>query len=265
MADSDIMIVDDNPANLKLLEDMLEQQGHEVRSFPLGRLALAAAKDHSPDLMLLDVNMPEMNGYEVCERLKATPELFDIPVIFLSALNETQDKVKAFRSGAVDYISKPFQFEEVHARVETHLSLHALQRELKAQNERLERTVAARTRELSDANHRLTILDTSKNDFLNLISHEFRTPLNGLLGVGEIILDNMPATEENIKLQALFERSRQRILAILGDAMLLTEIDVNGERFRSARVSFDEALKSALEQTAEFAQSRRVALAVAAG
>ncbi len=83
------MIVDDRPANLKLLEDMLVQQGHEVRSLPLGRLALAAALKHPPALMLLDVNMPEMDGYEVCERLKSTPELSGIPVIFLSALNET--------------------------------------------------------------------------------------------------------------------------------------------------------------------------------
>src|ERR1700729_4063897 len=105
MPESDIMVVDDNPANLKLLEDMLLQRGHEVRSFPRGRLALAAATNCTPDLMLLDINMPEMNGYEVCERLKSTPQLCDIPVIFLSALNETHDKVRAFRSGAVDYIS----------------------------------------------------------------------------------------------------------------------------------------------------------------
>ena len=125
------MIVDDNPANLKLLEDMLRRQGYEVRSFPRGRLALAAAEQEPPDLILLDIDMPEMNGYEVCERLKSTAELSGIPVIFLSALNETQDKVKALQSGAVDYISKPFQFEEVHARVETHLKLHDLQRALK--------------------------------------------------------------------------------------------------------------------------------------
>ncbi len=113
---SDIMIVDDHPANLMLLEEMLMRQGHEVRSFPLGRLALAAAMRTPPDLILLDINMPEMNGYEVCEHLKSSPDLANIPVIFLSALKETQDKVKAFESGAVDYISKPFQFEEVHAR-----------------------------------------------------------------------------------------------------------------------------------------------------
>jgi len=123
------MIVDDNPANLKLLEEMLLQRGQEVRSFPLGRLALASAAKNPPDLILLDINMPEMNGYEVCERLKASPELSGIPVIFLSALNDIQDRVKAFQYGAVDYISKPFQFEEVHARVETHLKLHQLQQD----------------------------------------------------------------------------------------------------------------------------------------
>src|ERR1700733_2491195 len=127
MTQCDIMIVDDNPANLKLLEDMLVQRGYRVRSFPRGRLALMAAMKNPPDLILLDINMPEMNGYEVCERLKSTGTLADIPVIFLSGLNETEDKVKAFRAGAVDYISKPFQFEEVHARVETHLKLHHFQ------------------------------------------------------------------------------------------------------------------------------------------
>src|ERR1041385_4669341 len=163
----DIIIVDDNPANLKMLEDMLVQQGHEVRSFPRGRLALAAAMNHVPGLILLDINMPEMNGYEVCERLKTDKGLADIPVIFLSALNETADKVKAFRSGAVDYISKPFQFEEVNARVETHLKLHALQEELRLRNQSLEAAVAERTRELAEANQRLTILDRAKNEFLS--------------------------------------------------------------------------------------------------
>ena len=119
------MVVDDNPANLKLLEDMLRQHGYEVRSFPRGRLALAAADQEPPDLILLDINMPEMNGYEVCEQLKSSDRLSGIPVIFLSALNAIEDKVKGFRSGGVDYISKPFQFEEVQARVETHLKLTA--------------------------------------------------------------------------------------------------------------------------------------------
>jgi len=231
-----------------------------VRSFPLGRLALAAAIEGPPDLILLDINIPEMNGYEVCERLKSTEGLRDIPVIFLSALNEIQDKVKGFQSGAVDYISKPFQFEEVHARVDLHLKLHDLQRTLKLQNERLEEAVAARTLELAEANQRLTILDRSKSEFLTLISHEFRTPLNGILGVGELILDAMPATEENSELKAMFERSRRRILSILEDALLLTQIDVKGEQFRSAPISLHTALTRATEHTREFAESRRVTL-----
>jgi DNA-binding response OmpR family regulator len=255
-----IMVVDDNPDNLKVLEDMLRQQGHEVRSFPRGRLALAAAARNPPDLILLDINMPEMNGYEVCERLKSTDEFSGIPVIFLSALNETEDKVKAFGSGATDYLSKPFQFEEVYARVETHLKLHDLQRALKLQNEHLEETVAARTRELAQANERLTMLDRSKSDFLNLISHEFRTPLVGLFGVSELILEEMSSTVEHNELKEVFDHSRRRILSILDDALLLTHIDVNGENLRSAPVSLSAALSRAIESTTQFAESHHVKL-----
>jgi two-component system sensor histidine kinase/response regulator len=210
--------------------------------------------------VLLDVTMPEMNGYEVCQRLKSTGTLSDVPIIFLSALNEIQDKVKAFRAGGVDYISKPFQIEEVHARVETHLKLHDLQRALKLHNERLEEAVAARTRELEEANRRLTVLDRSKNDFLNLISHEFRTPLNGLLGVGQLILEGMPSCKENIELQGLFERSRRRIVSLLDDALTLTQIDVNGDQFSCTPVSLHAALSRAIHSTTEFAKSRRVVL-----
>ena len=132
------MVVDDNPANLKLLEEMLRLHRYEVRSFPRGRLALAAAEQEPPDLILLDINMPEMNGYEVCEQLKSTARLAGVPVIFLSALDAVEDKVKGFRSGGVDYISKPFQFEEVQARVETHLKLRRAQQ---AEHDLLEKTL----------------------------------------------------------------------------------------------------------------------------
>ncbi len=134
-----IMVVDDTPANLKLLEDMLRKQRYEVRSFPLGRLALASAEQEPPDLILLDVDMPEMNGYEVCERLKSSARLAGIPVIFISALNATGDKVKGFRSGGADYVSKPFQFDEVQARIETHLKLWRAQQ---AERDLLERTLS---------------------------------------------------------------------------------------------------------------------------
>src|SRR5580658_4281381 len=124
---ADIMVVDDQPANLRLMEDMLRLKGYGVRSFPRGRMALAAAIRQPPDLILLDINMPEMDGLEVCQRLKSSKLLASIPVIFLSALNETRDRIKAFQFGGYDYLTKPVDLEEAHVRIETQLRLHELQ------------------------------------------------------------------------------------------------------------------------------------------
>jgi two-component system sensor histidine kinase/response regulator len=253
-----IMAVDDHPANLRLLEDMLLQRGHQVHSFPRGRMALAAAAKDPPDLILLDVNMPEMDGYEVCEQLKADDKLSHIPVIFLSALDETTDKVKALRSGGVDYVSKPFQVEEVLARVETHLELHRLQQVLELQNDRLEEIVTSRTRELAEAHARLTVLDQAKSHFLSLISHELRTPLNGLLGVGDLILCELEPGPQSAELHELFEQSRQRLLSIIDDALLLTQIEVEGETFATTPVSLRAALTRAVDEVNEFAKLRQV-------
>ena len=130
---------------------MLKDRGFKVRPVPSGKLALLAAERDPPDLILLDINMPEMNGYEVCEQLKATESLQGIPVIFISALTEQLDKVKAFAIGGVDYITKPFQMEELHARVETHLRLHRLQTELQETNARLELANRRMSRDLNAA------------------------------------------------------------------------------------------------------------------
>jgi sigma-B regulation protein RsbU (phosphoserine phosphatase) len=141
-AKGNLLIVDDKPANLRLLASMLVEQGYKVRSAINGPLALTATAAAPPDMILLDINMPEMNGYEVCERLKADQDTRDIPIIFISALGETQDKVRAFQVGGVDYITKPFQVEEVLARVETHLALRRLQKQLQGANARFERELA---------------------------------------------------------------------------------------------------------------------------
>ena len=133
-----ILVVDDTPANLQVLAGMLKDRGYKVRPVPSGKLALLAARRDPPDLILLDINMPEMNGYEVCEHLKADDNLKGIPVIFISALTEQLDKVKAFAIGGVDYLTKPFQMEELHARIETHLKLRRLQIELEEYSRHLE-------------------------------------------------------------------------------------------------------------------------------
>jgi len=121
---------------------MLAEQGYKVRSVISGQMALTATQAAHPDLILLDINMPEMNGYEVCERLKADEKTRDIPILFISALDAIEDKVKAFTVGGLDYITKPFQFEEVLARVETHLSLRELQKRLQDANRRFEQELA---------------------------------------------------------------------------------------------------------------------------
>ncbi|MGD8968292.1 MAG: SpoIIE family protein phosphatase [Anaerolineae bacterium] len=138
----DILIVDDKPANLRLLAQMLAEQGFTVRAVTSGARALAALQSAPSDLVLLDIKMPGMNGYEVCARLKADAQTRDIPVIFISSLDEVADKLNAFSAGGVDYVTKPFQLDEVLARVETHLALRDLQRRLQDANRRLERELA---------------------------------------------------------------------------------------------------------------------------
>ena len=133
-----ILIVDDTPANALLLARMLTLRGYHARAVHSGALALQAARLEPPDLFLLDIKMPEMDGYELCELLKADPLLEEIPVIFVSVLNETVDKVQGFRVGGVDFVTKPFQLEEVYARVEAHLRIRSLQRRLLEQQMKLQ-------------------------------------------------------------------------------------------------------------------------------
>ncbi|MBN3887529.1 MAG: response regulator [Nostoc sp. JL34] len=143
---ADILVIDDTPENLNLLSAMLTEQGYKVRSVTKGSTGLRGANAVPPDLILLDVNMPEMNGYEVCQHLKANDRTREIPVIFISALGDVLDKVKAFAVGGVDYITKPFQLEEVLARIENHLTIWKLQQQLQAQNERLQQEIHERTK-----------------------------------------------------------------------------------------------------------------------
>lgn len=143
-AEANVVIVDDNPNNLRLLGGILEDAGFKVRPAPNGEMALRSIGVQPPELILLDIRMPDMDGYEVCTRLKADEQTRDIPVIFISALQEAEDKTAAFKAGGVDYITKPFNIEEVLARVRTHLQLYRMR-------ENLEQLVEERTEELRTA------------------------------------------------------------------------------------------------------------------
>jgi K+-sensing histidine kinase KdpD len=161
---ANVLVVDDIVDNIRLLTGILEQSGYEVRPATSGAQALQAAENDAPDLVLLDVNMPEMDGYEVCRRLKASAALRDVPVIFLTALSDIADKIKAFEVGGVDYITKPFHIEEVQVRVKTQLALR---------NANLM---------LAKSYSRLQELEQRRDELVHMVVHDMRSPLTILTG-----------------------------------------------------------------------------------
>jgi DNA-binding NtrC family response regulator len=184
-----ILVVDDTPANIAVLLDYLSRQGFTVLVARDGESALENVAISQPDLLLLDVMMPGLDGYETCRRLKANPASRDIPVIFMTALSDTSDKIRGFEVGAVDFVTKPFQHEEVLARVNTHLALRKLRRELETANEQLEHRVAERTAELRQALDQVEQLKNqldAENDYLREelnLNHTFEE----IIGQSEIL------------------------------------------------------------------------------
>lgn len=185
----DILIVDDTPANLHFLSNILMNQGYKVRKALNGRMAMIACQTILPDIILLDIMMPEMDGYEVCQRLKADEKTCKIPVIFLSALDDVLDKVKAFAVGGVDYITKPFQIEEVIVRVENQLTIQHLQKKLTQQNEaladlnqNLEKLVEQRSKQLIEQEKTALIGRWAQG-----MVHNLRTPLQAIMICNDLI------------------------------------------------------------------------------
>ena len=210
-----ILIVDDTPANLHLLTNMLAEQQYKVRPVPNGTLALRAVKSALPDLILLDINMPGLNGFEVCQRLKADEATREIPVIFLSALHETVDKVRAFEVGAVDYVTKPFQLEEVLARIQTHLSLRHLQKQLQESNEALRQQTA----ELEARNEEL-------DAFAGTVAHDLRGPLTPIIGMADILGKYYASSldERGQRIVARISTSGHRMADIIQALLLLARL-----------------------------------------
>jgi len=203
-----ILVVDDTPANLRLLSDLLAEQGYKVRSAISGEIALRAALAAPPDLIMLDINMPEMSGYEVCEHLKNDAQTCDIPIIFISALGEIHDKVAAFTAGGVDYITKPFQFEEVLARVETHIALMTLQR-------RLQQEITQRDTVIEE-------LDV----YIHALTHELKSPLSGVITYSEMLgskLAENAADQEKSTAQQI-SKAGHTMNAIIDKLTLLTNV-----------------------------------------
>jgi two-component system sensor histidine kinase/response regulator len=208
VAQGDILIVDDTPANLVLLSQILRARGYKVRPVPSGPLALDAAQAAPPDLVLLDVNLPEMSGYEVCERLKVSERTRDVPILFISALDNLDSKVKAFKAGGVDYITKPFQVEEVTARVATHLTLRQLQKQMQSIN--------------ADLQTRNAELDT----FAHTVAHDLKNALNTIMGHAELLeadLDTLALESIRTSVHAV-ARMSHKMNNIVEELMLLAGV-----------------------------------------
>lgn len=180
--DQRILIVDDSPSVLKILNDALRAE-YQISVTTSGKDALAVAAAQRPDLILLDIKMPDMDGYEVCRRLKQSPETQDIPILFVTVLNESEDEAKGLELGAVDYITKPIAPAVVQARVRAHMRL-------KRHQDQLEEEVRERTRELADARARAEEANRAQGEFITNISHEIRTPMISILGMTELMLES---------------------------------------------------------------------------
>lgn len=237
-----IMVVDDEPDNLDVLLRLLEKEGLDVTAFPDGRRALGAARESSPDLVLLDVRMPEMDGYDVCRRFKQENALEDIPILFLSALDNTEDKIRGFEAGAVDYIAKPLQADEVLARVRTHL-------ELRRYRLHLQDLLQQHSEALVEAHRRLRVWDKAKNDWLKILAHEVRTPLTGVFAVADLAVDELA---ENSRLRSLipeYRKSRERMNKLVSDASMLAQLDIESKDFQFVDCSLQTTLRKAIDET----------------
>jgi CheY-like chemotaxis protein len=237
-----ILIVDDVSANLKILGEILKREGYKVRPVPNGMLALQVAEMEKPDLILLDIMMPEMDGFEVCRRLKENPMLNDIPVIFISALNDTKDIVKALKSGGVDFITKPFQSEEVTARVKTHLKLYRQSKELQEQSKSLQELIA------------------TKDKFFSIIAHDLRGPLGGFMSLTEMMVDDSAEfppdqlKEINIELS----QSARNIYNLLENLLQWARMQQGQIAFNPAQINLHEMISECLKTLTDASRKKSI-------
>lgn len=214
---SSILIIDDNTENLRLLAGLLIQEGYNIRTIRHGSLVLDSIKNSKPDLILLDIVMPDIDGYEICGQLKSLESTRDIPVIFISALNEYIDRLKAFSSGGVDYISKPFHPEEFIARIRQQI------------------TFANHRKELVKAKTELERADLYKKEFLADLNHEIRTPLNAVLGLTQLALETELSSKQQDYLSKIRAASNT-LLNIADNAFDISNNEAEHEQITNAEI-----------------------------
>jgi two-component system sensor histidine kinase/response regulator len=232
-----ILIVDDVPENLRLLGDILLQEDYLVRQVPNGKLALKVAEKEIPDLIFLDIMMPEMDGFEVCSILKKDPNLKDVPVIFISALNDTAAIVQAFTNGGVDYITKPFNAEEVRARAATQIKLRRQTLELQK-------------------------LITDKDCLMKIIGHDLRGPLGSLLGLLDLLHDNINdySIVEIEEILSVSSKSAHNVFNLLEHLLKWSNAQSGKIIFEPRRMSFKEICSEIIDILKPTADSKNITI-----
>ncbi len=218
-----ILVVDDVAKNIQILGNILRKEGYQIAYATNGVDAISMLLQTKFDLILLDIMMPELDGYETCKKIKDMPESKEIPIIFLTARTDTESIVKGFEIGGEDYITKPFNAQELLARVKTHVELRQKKEFLYSINDILKSKVQNKTKELNEANDRLSILEKAKGDFLKLISHEMRTPLNGMVLLTEQLEKTLTSQTQKENIQYL-QTSIQKLLKFSSIALLITTL-----------------------------------------
>lgn len=254
-----VLVVDDIRSNVEFITDILGTIDNiKIQGAGDGKVALDLIAKEKPDLILLDVSMPVMDGFEVCRYLKASKQYSDIPVIFLTARVQKEDIIQGFEVGAVDYISKPFNLNELLSRVQTHLDLSYKTKELLEVNLHLEEKIQDRTRqltesnkELSEANDKLSkmnedlsTLDSAKNDFIAHINHELRTPLNGILGYTSLIEESIqPCGKDHL---TSINTLVSRLIKVAEISLLLTELRTANNEISIHKIELTDVIQRAI-------------------
>ncbi|WP_462281839.1 hybrid sensor histidine kinase/response regulator, partial [Salinivirga cyanobacteriivorans] len=245
-----VLVVDDNPSNIQLIANMLDGQGFTIEVATSGKDALELLEEYRFDLILLDIMMPELNGYDTCRKIHALPLSRNIPVIFLTAKADDESITKGFEAGGVDYITKPFNSDELIARVKTHVQLKQTQEDLEARVKERTEQLSKANAELKKANFELQKLDDAKNEFINIISHEIRTPLNGIMGPLQLM--NLDLGKDKMPLRMkLLNDSVNRLEQFAYRMILISELRTGRYHFRNEGFLLRDIVKEVTVNSAD--------------